>query len=59
MEESITLNQKEIKKIIARYYNISGESIIQNKYSFTIVGHQSCEIVKEKENEKPLMIEPK
>lgn len=59
MEEAITLNQKEIKKIIARYYNISGESIIQNKYSFTIIGHQSCERVKAKETENPLVVEPK
>ncbi len=38
METGIILNQADIKKIIAKYYNVDEKQIISSKYSFIITG---------------------
>lgn len=48
MEESITINQKDIREIISKWYEIPLESIVQSKYSITIIGKNNCEIVRNK-----------
>lgn len=38
METGIILNQADIKKIIAQYYNVDEKQIISSKYSFIVTG---------------------
>lgn len=38
MQNGIVLSQKDIKQILADYFNIDIENVIPSKYSYTVVG---------------------
>lgn len=38
METGIILNQADIKKLIAKYYNVDEKQIISSKYSYIVTG---------------------
>ena len=44
MKQSVMLDAKDIKTIIARYLGVSEENVIQSRYSFSVIGVTSEEI---------------
>lgn len=46
MKQQITLESKEVRKIIAKFLNISEEQVIPLRYNFAIEGITIEEIIK-------------
>lgn len=51
MKTTITLENKEVRMIIARYLGIKEEDVIPNRYNFSVVG-LACEDIEKKINVK-------
>lgn len=47
MQNAKVLNQKDLRKILAEYFNVPEERVINSKYSYIIIEKEE----KEKENE--------
>ena len=46
MKMQITLESKEVRKLVAKALNISEEKVIPLRYNFAIEGYSECEVKK-------------
>ncbi len=51
MQDAKILNQQEVREILAEYFGVPKESVINSKYSFIIIGYTDT-INHSKEEEK-------
>ena len=43
MKKAIVLEQKDIKSIIAKHFNVSEQDVIKSQYSYTVVMDESAD----------------
>lgn len=50
MQDAKVLNQQEVREILAEYFNVPKEAVINSKYSFIIIGY--TDTINHKEDKK-------
>ena len=53
MQDAKVLSQQEVREILADYFNVPKESVINSKYSFIIIGYtdKTMHLKEENKNE--------
>lgn len=52
MESAIVLSEEDVKTILAKYFHVDKSKVLKAKYSYTIIGAKTSEIMTLQTNQK-------